>query len=101
MLVGQGAKGATDEVIEVADLLGAGIAKALNGRAAVPDDLPFVTGTIGLLGTEPSADMIDGCDTLLMVGSGFPYTEFLPREGQARGVQIGRASCRERVSSVV
>ena len=88
MLVGQGAKGATDEVIEVADLLGAGVAKALNGRAAVPDDLPFVTGTIGLLGTEPSADMIDGCDTLLMVGTSFPYSEWLPEPGQARGVQI-------------
>ena len=72
MLIGQGAKGATDEVIEVADVLGAGIAKALNGRAAVPDDLPFVTGTIGLLGTKPSADMMEGCDTLLMVGTSFP-----------------------------
>jgi pyruvate dehydrogenase (quinone) len=72
MLVGQGAKGATDEVIEVADLLGAGVAKALNGRAAVPDDLPFVTGSIGLLGTKPSDDMMEGCDTLLMVGTSFP-----------------------------
>ena len=88
MLVGQGAKGATDEVVEVADLLGAGVAKALNGRAAVPDDLPFVTGTIGLLGTEPSADMMEGCDTLLMVGTSFPYSEWLPEPGQARGVQI-------------
>jgi pyruvate dehydrogenase (quinone) len=88
MLVGQGAKGATDEVIEVADLLGAGIAKALNGRAAVPDDLPFVTGSIGLLGTKPSDDMMEGCDTLLMVGTSFPYSEWLPEPGQARGVQI-------------
>ena len=88
MLVGAGALKATDEVIEVAEILGAGIAKALLGRAAVPDDLPFVTGQIGLLGTRPSWDMMMGCDTLLMVGSSFPYSEFLPPEGQARGVQI-------------
>jgi pyruvate dehydrogenase (quinone) len=88
MLVGQGAKAATDEVIEAADLLGAGVAKALNGRAAVPDDLPFVTGSIGLLGTKPSDDMMQGCDTLLMVGTGFPYAEWLPEPGQARAVQI-------------
>jgi pyruvate dehydrogenase (quinone) len=88
MLVGQGAKGAADEVIEVAELLGAGVAKALNGRAAVPDDLPFVTGSIGLLGTKPSDDMMQGCDTLLMVGTGFPYAEWLPEPGRARGVQI-------------
>jgi pyruvate dehydrogenase (quinone) len=88
ILVGQGAKHATNEVIEVAELLGAGVAKALNGRAAVPDDLPFVTGSIGLLGTRPSADMMDGCDTLLMVGTAFPYSEWLPKPGQARGVQI-------------
>jgi len=88
MLVGQGALGATDEVIAVADILGAGVAKALLGRAAVPDDLPFVTGSIGLLGTRSSWDLMSGCDTLLMVGSSFPYSEFLPEEGQARGVQI-------------
>src|SRR4051812_25897399 len=88
MLVGAGAKGATDEVIEVAELLGAGVAKALNGRAAVPDDLPFVTGSIGLLGTKPSDDMMQGADTLLMVGTGFPYAEWLPEPGQVRGVQI-------------
>ncbi|MEA2245519.1 MAG: hypothetical protein QOH46_48, partial [Solirubrobacteraceae bacterium] len=88
MLVGAGARHATDEVIEVAELLGAGVAKALNGRAAVPDDLPFVTGSIGLLGTKPSDDMMEGCDTLLMVGTGFPYAEWLPEPGQARGVQI-------------
>jgi pyruvate dehydrogenase (quinone) len=88
MLVGQGALGATDEVIEVAELLGAGVAKALLGKAAVPDDLPFVTGSIGLLGTKPSYDLMMGCDTLLMVGSSFPYSEFLPEEGKARGVQI-------------
>ena len=88
MLVGQGALGATNEVIETAEILGAGVAKALNGRAAVPDDLPFVTGSIGLLGTRPSYEMMKGCDTLLMVGSSFPYSEWLPKEGQARGVQI-------------
>jgi len=88
MLVGQGALNATDEVLEVADLLGAGVAKALLGKAVVPDDLPFVTGSIGLLGTRPSSDLMAGCDTLLMVGSSFPYSEFLPEEGQARGVQV-------------
>jgi len=88
MLVGSGAIGAGREVIQVAELLGAGVAKALLGRAAVPDDLPFVTGSIGLLGTKPSSDMMRECDTLLMVGSSFPYSEFLPEEGQARGVQI-------------
>src|SRR4051794_10772276 len=88
MLVGQGAKDAADEVIQVAEVLGAGIAKALNGRAVVPDDLPFVTGSIGLLGTKPTDEMIENCDTLLMVGSSFPYSEWLPPEGQARGVQI-------------
>ena len=88
MLVGAGALNATDEVLQTADVLGAGVAKALLGRAAVPDDVPFVTGQIGLLGTRPSWDMMMGCDTLLMVGSSFPYSEFLPKEGQARGVQI-------------
>jgi pyruvate dehydrogenase (quinone) len=88
ILVGQGARGAADEVVEVADALGAGVAKALNGRAVLPDELPFVTGSIGLLGTKPSDTMMQGCDTLLMVGSSFPYSEWLPEEGQARGVQI-------------
>jgi pyruvate dehydrogenase (quinone) len=88
MLIGAGALHAAAEVLEVADLLGAGIAKALLGKAAVPDDLPFVTGSIGLLGTRPSYEMMTDCDTLLMVGSSFPYSEFLPEEGQARGVQI-------------
>jgi pyruvate dehydrogenase (quinone) len=91
MLVGAGALGATDEVIAVADRLSAGVAKALLGKAVLPDDLPWVTGSIGLLGTEPSYDMMSECDTLLMVGSGFPYSEFLPKEGQARGVQIDLA----------
>jgi pyruvate dehydrogenase (quinone) len=88
MLVGAGALGAADEVIGVADQLGAGVAKALLGKAALPDDLTFVTGAIGLLGTRPSWNMMTRCDTLLMVGSSFPYSEFLPEEGQARGVQI-------------
>ncbi|MFL6605004.1 MAG: thiamine pyrophosphate-requiring protein [Steroidobacteraceae bacterium] len=88
MLVGAGALEATDEVIAVADRLGAGAAKALLGKAALPDDLPWVTGSIGLLGTEPSYTLMTECDTLLMIGSGFPYSEFLPKEGQARGVQI-------------
>ena len=88
MLIGQGAIGARREVIEVAELLGAGVAKALNGRAALSDELPFVTGSIGLLGSKPSYDMIEGCDTLLMVGSSFPYSEWLPEVGKARAVQI-------------
>ena len=88
ILIGQGAKNAADEVKQVADLLGAGVAKALNGKDALPDDLPFVTGGIGLLGTKPSNEMMEQCDTLLMVGTGFPYAEWLPERGQARGVQI-------------
>ena len=88
ILVGAGALHATDEVIAVANKLGAGVAKALLGKAVLPDELPWVTGSIGLLGTKPSWDMMTGCDTLLMIGSGFPYSEFLPKEGQARGVQI-------------
>ena len=88
MLVGAGALGATDEVIAVAEKLQAGVAKALLGKAAVPDDLPWVTGSLGLLGTKPSWDLMQGCDTLLMVGSAFPYSEFLPKPGNARGVQI-------------
>ncbi len=88
MLIGAGALHAADQVIAAADLLGAGVAKALLGKAALPDDLPFVTGSIGLLGTKPSWDLMMGCDTLLMVGTSFPYSEFLPPEGQARGVQI-------------
>ncbi|MGZ5619475.1 MAG: thiamine pyrophosphate-requiring protein [Methylobacter sp.] len=88
MLVGAGALHAADEILEVAELLGAGVAKALLGKAALADDIPFVTGSIGLLGTKPSYDMMMNCDTLLMVGSSFPYSEFLPEEGQARGVQI-------------
>ena len=88
ILVGAGALHATDEVIAVAEALGAGVAKALLGKAVLPDDLPWVTGSIGLLGTRPSWELMTNCDTLLMIGSGFPYSEFLPKEGQARGVQI-------------
>jgi pyruvate dehydrogenase (quinone) len=88
ILVGAGALGATDEVIAVAEKLQAGVAKALLGKAALPDDLPWVTGSLGLLGTKPSWDLMKGCDTFLMVGSAFPYSEFLPKPGEARGVQI-------------
>ena len=88
ILVGAGALAATDQVIAVAEKLGAGAAKALLGKAVLPDDLPWVTGSIGLLGTETSYKLMTECDTLLMIGSGFPYSEFLPKEGQARGVQI-------------
>ncbi len=88
MLIGAGAMQAAPEVMQVADLLGAGVAKSLLGKAALPDDLPYVTGSIGLLGTRPSWEMMEQCDTLLMVGSNFPYSEWLPEEGKARGVQI-------------
>ncbi|MEO7128802.1 MAG: thiamine pyrophosphate-requiring protein [Rhodoferax sp.] len=88
MLVGAGALHATDEVIAVAQRLNAGVAKALLGKAVLPDDLPYVTGSLGLLGTKPSWDLMKECDTLLMVGSAFPYSEFLPDPGKARGVQI-------------
>lgn len=88
ILIGAGAMQARQEVTEVADLLGCGVAKALLGKAVLPDYLPFVTGCIGLLGTKPSWDMMMDCDTFLMIGSTFPYGEFLPKEGQARGVQI-------------
>jgi pyruvate dehydrogenase (quinone) len=88
MLVGQGALHASAEVEQAAEVLGAGVAKALLGKAVLPDDLPYVTGSIGLLGTKPSWTLMQECDTLLMVGSSFPYSEFLPEEGDARGVQI-------------
>jgi len=88
ILAGAGAHGAEDELIEVAELLGAGVAKALLGKAVLPDDLPFVTGSIGIIGTRASNEMMQECDTLLMVGSSFPYAEFLPPEGQARAVQV-------------
>src|SRR5579862_7606388 len=80
MLIGQGAAGAEDEVIATADVLGCGVAKALLGRAVLPDDLPFVTGPIGLLGSRPSSDMMGDCDTLLMIGTNFPFADWLPDE---------------------
>jgi pyruvate dehydrogenase (quinone) len=88
ILVGQGARRATSEVMAVAEKLGAGVAKALLGRTVIDDALPYCTGSIGLLGTKPSWTLMNECDTLLMVGSSFPYSEFLPEPGQARGVQI-------------
>jgi pyruvate dehydrogenase (quinone) len=88
MLVGQGALGAQAEVIELADKLGAPIVKALLGKAVVPDDHPLTTGGLGLLGTAPSQEAMEQCDALLIVGSSFPYIEYLPKPGQARGVQI-------------
>jgi pyruvate dehydrogenase (quinone) len=88
ILVGAGGLHATDAIIDVADRLQAGAAKALLGKAALPDDLPWVTGSIGILGTKASWDMMTHCDTLLMIGTGFPYAEFLPEEGKARAVQI-------------
>lgn len=88
ILVGAGALGATDEVLALAESLKAGIAKALLGKAVIPDDIPFVTGSLGLLGTKPSWDLMKECDTFFMIGSGFPYSEFLPKPGDARGVQI-------------
>src|SRR4051794_22410662 len=91
MLVGQGARGCADELAEVADLLGAGAAKALLGKDVLPDTLPWVTGSIGLLGTTASDTLMQGCDTLLTVGSNFPYTQFYPALDQARAVQIDRS----------
>lgn len=88
ILAGRGALNATDELIAIADKLGAPIIKALLGKACVPDDSPFTTGGIGLLGTKPSQEALENCDTLLMIGTSFPYLEFLPKPGQARGVQI-------------
>jgi pyruvate dehydrogenase (quinone) len=88
ILVGQGARGAVEEVQQVADLTGAGVAKALLGKDVLPDDLPYVTGAIGLLGTRPSYELMRDCDTLLIVGSSFPYSQFLPDFGAARAVQI-------------
>ncbi|MFD1516899.1 thiamine pyrophosphate-requiring protein [Pseudonocardia yunnanensis] len=88
ILIGQGARGAAAEVEQVADILGAGVAMALVGKDVMSDELPFVTGAVGLLGTRPSYELMRGCDTLLVVGSNFPYSQFLPEFGQARGVQI-------------
>jgi pyruvate dehydrogenase (quinone) len=88
MLIGQGARGAVAEVMETAELTGAGIAKALLGKDVIPDDLPYVTGPIGLLGSRASYELMRDCDTLLVIGSGFPYTQFLPEYGEARAVEI-------------
>ncbi|HMB69502.1 MAG TPA: thiamine pyrophosphate-binding protein, partial [bacterium] len=90
MLVGAGALGAGEEVIAVADRLQAGVAKALLGKAVLPDDVPWCTGAIGLLGTRPSWDLMQQCDTLLMVGTSFPYAEFLPEDSKVRAVQVDR-----------
>ena len=92
MMVGEGARGATDEVIAVAERLGAGVITALLGKDVVPGDLPYHTQQLGLLGSKPSYDMMQDCDTLLMVGTNYPYAEFLPETGQARGVQIDLSS---------
>ncbi len=92
MIIGEGARGATDEVIAAAERLGAGIITSLLGKDVVPGDLPYHTQQLGLLGSKPSYDMMQDCDTLLMVGSNFPYAEFLPKTGQARGVQIDLSS---------
>jgi pyruvate dehydrogenase (quinone) len=91
LMVGQGARGCVEELTEIADLLGAGVAKALLGKDVLPDDLPWVTGSIGLLGTTASYKLMMGCDTLLTVGSNFPYTQFLPKLDQARAIQIDRS----------
>lgn len=88
ILAGQGALHAGDELEEAAEVLGAPIIKALLGKACVPDDSPYTTGGIGLLGTRPSQEAIESCDTVLIVGSGFPYIEFMPKPDQAKGVQI-------------
>ncbi|MEE1928972.1 thiamine pyrophosphate-requiring protein [Streptomyces sp. TRM 70351] len=93
MLIGQGAANAVEEVKEVAELLGAGVAKALLGREVLPDDIPWVTGPIGLLGSRASDEMMQNCDTLFMIGTSFPYAEWLPDEGQARGVEIDIDGC--------
>ena len=103
LLVGQGARGAHDELAQVADLLGGGAAKALLGKDVLSDELPWVTGSIGLLGTRPSYELMRGCDTLLIVGSSFPYSQFLPDFEQARAVQIdidgARSGCATRMRS--
>ena len=88
ILIGAGAREGADEIVRIAELLGAGVAKALLGKDVLPDDLPFVTGAIGLLGTKPSWDLMQGADTLLMIGTGFPWAEFLPADGKVRAVQI-------------
>src|SRR5207302_1971539 len=88
ILAGRGAQAAGELVEQAADILAAPIAKPLLGKSVIPDDSPYTTGPIGLLGTRPSQEVMEECDTLLVVGSSFPYIEFLPKPGQARGVQI-------------
>ena len=88
IVAGQGARGARAELEQVAEILGAGVAKPLLGKDVLSDELPYVTGSIGLLGTRPSYELMKGCDTLLTIGSSFPYTQFLPAFDQARAVQI-------------
>src|SRR5947208_9195372 len=88
IIAGRGAIGARKELEEIAEILGAPIVKPVLGKACVPDDSPFTTGGVGLLGTRPSQDALEGCETLLIVGSSFPYIEFYPKPGQARCVQI-------------
>jgi pyruvate dehydrogenase (quinone) len=88
ILAGRGCLGARDEVLELAEKIGAPIVKPLLGKAVVPDDSPYTTGGIGLLGTAPSQDALSECDTLLIAGSGFPYMEFYPKPGEAKGIQI-------------
>ena len=87
-MCGQGALHATDELEEAAEKLAAPVVKALLGKAAIPDASPYTTGGIGLLGTKPSQEALEQCETLFMVGTSFPYIEFLPKPGAARGVQI-------------
>lgn len=87
-MIGWGATKAAEEVKKIADLLGAGVAKAFPGKAALPDDLPFVIGSISFFGTHARHQRMQDCDKLLMIGTSFPYAVFLPKEGQARGVQI-------------
>jgi pyruvate dehydrogenase (quinone) len=88
ILAGRGALGAGDLVEQVAELLAAPVAKPLLGKSVLPDDSPYTTGPVGLLGTAPSQEILEDCDTLLMVGTSFPYLEFMPKPGQAKGVQI-------------
>ena len=88
ILAGQGALHATDELLELAELLGAPIVKPLLGKAAVPDDSPYTTGGVGLLGTKPSQDVLENCDTLIMVGTSYPYIEYLPEPGECKCIQI-------------
>jgi pyruvate dehydrogenase (quinone) len=94
ILAGQGALHAPEELLELADLLGAPIVKPLLGKAVVPDDSPYTTGGLGLLGTAPSQNVLEHCDTLIMIGTSFPYIEFLPKPGQAKSIQIDASAQR-------